>query len=111
MPKFIAITAVGLFAAALSSAPALADFDSSEPINFRSAAERSAMIQAENMRIQAENIYFQQQMLINSLQRGQILNNLIIINQGGNGSIDLNAVQTSSGNSTIDNDITGGIGF
>lgn len=112
MSRFVPVRTAAVFLAiAAATVPARAEFGTAKSITFRSASDRNAMIQAENMRITAENVYFQQQQLIDALQRGTILNNLIIVNQSGNGTIDLKATQTSSGNSTINNDIVGGIRF
>lgn len=97
--------------AMLIAPSAYADFHSSSSRGFRTSADRMAQLSAESLRIQAENVYLQQQMMLESLQRGENINNLILINQTGNGTINLDAIQRNSGNQTIDNDITGSIGL
>ena len=88
-----------------ASGPALADLTSSKPMGFRTSGERLAQISAENLRIQAENLTFQQEIVMTAMQRGEIINNMIIINQSGNGSIVLDAHQLNEGTSTIGNDM------
>lgn len=92
-------------------AAALADFDRARPMGFRDAGTRMAQANSENLRITAEQVTFNQQIVVESLQRGQNLNNVIFITQTGNGSIDFRATQTSAGDQSIDNRIRGSIGW
>jgi len=92
-------------------AAALADFDRARPLGFRDAGTRMAQANSENLRITAEQVSFSQQMIVESLQRGQNLNNVIFITQTGSGTIDFRATQTSRGDQGIDNRIAGSIGW
>jgi hypothetical protein len=105
------MTAAIAAATAGSGGAALADFDRARPMGFRDAGTRMAQVNSENLRITAEQVSFNQQIVVESLQRGQNLNNVIFITQTGNGSIDFRANQTSSGNQSIDNRIRGSIGW
>jgi hypothetical protein len=63
-----------------------AQMDNGEGFQFRSTGERQMLLQAESVRIQARNFRIQQQTLMR-MQQANNLNNVIIINQSGSGSV------------------------
>jgi hypothetical protein len=81
------IVAVATLALVLTTAPAVqAQMDNGEGFQFRSTGERQMLLQAESVRIQARNFRIQQQTLMR-MQQANNLNNVIIINQSGSGSV------------------------